>query len=96
MRITTFILTNLRLYFFDKQFGAIANVDMIPCDISVAGRVLAAFPEYLKPEQQVADNLSFLGEMCKTVRTAQIHFVLNFISFFHASIPSYFNLFLLR
>lgn len=49
-----------------RKFGAIANVDMIPCDISVAGRVLAAFPEYLKPEQQVADNLSFLGEMCKT------------------------------
>ena len=30
------------------QFGALAQVDVVPCDISVAGRVLAAFPEKLK------------------------------------------------
>lgn len=33
-------------------------------DISVAGRVLAAFPEKLKPEQRVPDNLSYLGHLC--------------------------------
>lgn len=39
---------------------------MIPCDISVAGRVLALFPEKLKPEQRVPDNLAYLGELAKT------------------------------
>jgi len=48
------------------KFGAIANVDLVPCDISVAGRILATFPEKLKPEQRVADNLSYLGDVCKT------------------------------
>ncbi|KAL3772749.1 hypothetical protein ACHAWO_004111 [Cyclotella atomus] len=47
------------------KFGALAEVDVVPCDISVAGRVLATFPEKLKPHQRVADNLSYLGELCK-------------------------------
>jgi monomeric isocitrate dehydrogenase len=42
-------------------------VDVVPCDISVAGRVLATFPEKLKEGQRVPDNLSYLGEICKTV-----------------------------
>lgn len=42
-----------------------ANVDVKPCDISLAGRVLAAFPEVLQPPQRVPDNLSYIGEMCK-------------------------------
>eukprot|EP00985_Skeletonema_marinoi_P005527 scaffold2397_cov119-Skeletonema_marinoi.AAC.4 len=48
------------------KFGALADVDVVPCDISVAGRVLATFPEKLKPEQRVPDNLAHLGELCKT------------------------------
>jgi len=47
------------------QFAAKADVDVIPCDISVSGRVLAAFPEKLKKSQRVPDNLSYLGELCK-------------------------------
>ena len=43
-----------------------AQVDVVPCDISVAGRVLATFPEKLKPDQRVPDNLAYLGELCKT------------------------------
>lgn len=43
-------------------------MDVVPCDISVAGRVLAAFPEKLKEKQRVPDNLTYLGEICKTVR----------------------------
>merc|ERR1719394_416332 len=35
-------------------------------DISVAGRVLCQFPEYLTPEQRVADELSALGQLAKT------------------------------
>eukprot|EP00561_Arcocellulus_cornucervis_P013549 CAMPEP_0185799880 /NCGR_PEP_ID=MMETSP1322-20130828/566_1 /TAXON_ID=265543 /ORGANISM="Minutocellus polymorphus, Strain RCC2270" /LENGTH=830 /DNA_ID=CAMNT_0028495483 /DNA_START=96 /DNA_END=2588 /DNA_ORIENTATION=- len=49
-----------------SKFGALADVDVVPCDISVAGRVLAAFPEKLKSAKRVPDNLSFLGEICKT------------------------------
>eukprot|EP00569_Conticribra_weissflogii_P005805 CAMPEP_0171337616 /NCGR_PEP_ID=MMETSP0878-20121228/6798_1 /TAXON_ID=67004 /ORGANISM="Thalassiosira weissflogii, Strain CCMP1336" /LENGTH=861 /DNA_ID=CAMNT_0011839259 /DNA_START=114 /DNA_END=2699 /DNA_ORIENTATION=- len=48
-----------------SKFGELANVDIVPCDISVAGRVLAAFPEKLKPDQRVPNNLEFLGELCK-------------------------------
>jgi isocitrate dehydrogenase len=44
----------------------LADIDMIPCDISVAGRVLALFPEKLKPDQRVPDNLAYLGELAKT------------------------------
>mmetsp|Transcript_69881 Transcript_69881/g.103949 ORF Transcript_69881/g.103949 Transcript_69881/m.103949 type:complete len:435 (+) Transcript_69881:194-1498(+) len=52
------------LFFF--QFGGLADIEVTPCDISVAGRVLATFPDYLKDGQKVPDNLAYLGEMCKT------------------------------
>mgnify|MGYP006436306979 CR=1 FL=1 len=32
-------------------------------DISLAGRTLAAFPDYLQPEQRVSDDLAELGEL---------------------------------
>merc|ERR1712212_1446377 len=35
-------------------------------DISVAGRLLAHFPERLTPEQRIPDELSALGELAKT------------------------------
>src|SRR4030095_8742348 len=35
-------------------------------DISLAGRIIAAFPDYLKPEQRQADDLAELGELAKT------------------------------
>ncbi|MFK7949027.1 MAG: NADP-dependent isocitrate dehydrogenase, partial [Saprospiraceae bacterium] len=46
---------------FAKQCG----VEMGIKDISLAGRILASFPSYLKPEQQVADALAELGELVK-------------------------------
>lgn len=49
-----------------SKFASIVDVDVIPCDISVAGRVLSTFPEKLKPDQRVPDNLAYLGEICKT------------------------------
>ena len=49
------------------QFGALAEIDVVPCDISVAGRILATFPEKLKPHQRSAQNLAYLGELCKEV-----------------------------
>ena len=48
------------------QFAALSGIDVVPADISVAGRVLAAFPEKLKEKQRVADNLAYLGEWAKT------------------------------
>jgi len=35
-------------------------------DISVAGRIICQFPEYLTPEQRVPDELAALGELAKT------------------------------
>jgi isocitrate dehydrogenase len=49
-----------------SKFGALVGIDLVPCDISVAGRVLALFPEKLKPDQRVPDNLKYLGELVKT------------------------------
>ena len=48
-----------------KAFSHAAGVDVEIRDISLAGRILAAFPEYLKPEQRVDDALAELGEMVK-------------------------------
>jgi len=50
-----------------SKFSAISLVDVVPCDISLAGRVLAAFPEKLKENQRVPDNLAYLGDLCKKV-----------------------------
>ena len=44
------------------QFSYLANVDVVPVDISVAGRILAAFPEALEESQRVPDNLAYLGQ----------------------------------
>jgi len=49
-----------------NKIGALANIDIVPCDISVSGRVLALFPEKLDAEQRVPDNLAYLGELAKT------------------------------
>ena len=46
---------------FAKQCG----IEMGIKDISLAGRILANFPTYLKPEQQVVDALAELGELVK-------------------------------
>jgi hypothetical protein len=49
-----------------NKIGALADIDIIPCDISVSGRVLALFPEKLQPDQRVPDNLAYLGKIAKT------------------------------
>ena len=40
-----------------------AGIDVQTRDISLAARVLSAFPEYLKPDQRVSDDLAELGEL---------------------------------
>ena len=48
-----------------RAFTAIAGIDVETRDISLAGRILAAFPENLTPGQRVSDDLAILGKMVK-------------------------------
>lgn len=49
-----------------NAFTKAAGVTVELRDISLAGRVLAVFPEYLTPEQRQPDALAELGELAKT------------------------------
>ncbi|HMS85505.1 MAG TPA: NADP-dependent isocitrate dehydrogenase [Nitrospira sp.] len=49
-----------------NAFTRAAGVTVELRDISLAGRVIAVFPEYLTPEQKQHDALAELGEMAKT------------------------------
>jgi isocitrate dehydrogenase len=49
-----------------QAFTKGTGIDVETRDISVAGRILANFPDKLKPEQKVADYLGQLGELAKT------------------------------
>jgi len=46
-----------------KMFTQAADIDVELSDISLAGRVIANFPSYLQPEQQVTDALAELGKL---------------------------------
>lgn len=48
-----------------KTFVQSADIDVETSDISLAGRILAAFPEYLTKEQFHSDDLAALGELTK-------------------------------
>lgn len=49
-----------------KAFTAAAGIEVETRDISLAGRVIAVFPERLTDEQRIGDALSELGELAKT------------------------------
>src|SRR5436189_1765933 len=49
-----------------EAFAGAAGVEVEPSDISLAGRILAQFPDRLDDEQRVPDALSDLGELAKT------------------------------
>ena len=49
-----------------KAFTKTANIEVETRDISLAGRILSNFPEYLKDNQKVADNLAELGQLATT------------------------------
>lgn len=49
-----------------KAFTGAAGVEVELKDISLAGRILAVFPEYLSEEQRQPDALAELGELAKT------------------------------
>lgn len=48
-----------------ERFCASSGVHFELKDISLAGRILATFPEYLRPEQRVEDALALLGDLTK-------------------------------
>ncbi len=49
-----------------EAFAGQAGIDIELRDISLAGRILAQFPDRLTDEQRVADALAELGELAKT------------------------------
>ena len=49
-----------------QAITATADIDVELRDISLAGRVLANFPEFLKEDQKIADALAELGQMATT------------------------------
>jgi len=49
-----------------EAFAQASGVGVELKDISLAGRIIAAFGDYLKPEQRQSDALAELGELAKT------------------------------
>ncbi len=49
-----------------RAFASAADVEVDTRDISLAGRILAQFPDLLTDEQSVSDALTELGELAKT------------------------------
>ncbi|QBO59052.1 NADP-dependent isocitrate dehydrogenase [Chryseobacterium salivictor] len=49
-----------------QAFTKTADIEIVPKDISLAGRILANFPEYLKDDQKVEDALAELGQLATT------------------------------
>ncbi|OFT77762.1 isocitrate dehydrogenase [Corynebacterium sp. HMSC30G07] len=49
-----------------EAFAAQAGIDVETSDISLAGRILAQFPDRLSDEQRIPDALAELGELAKT------------------------------
>jgi isocitrate dehydrogenase len=49
-----------------QKFTKGTGVEVVTSDISLAGRIIANFPENLTPAQKVEDNLAALGALAKT------------------------------
>ena len=58
-------LATYSLYPIVKNFAKKAGVDVVQKDISLAGRVIATFPDALKEDQRIEDELAKLGELVK-------------------------------
>jgi len=60
------LLATYSLYPIVKAFCGTCDINVTMKDISVAGRVLAQFPDKLSDAQKVPDELTNLGELAKT------------------------------
>ncbi|TWI53135.1 isocitrate dehydrogenase [Pseudomonas duriflava] len=49
-----------------KAFTASSGIAVETRDISLAGRIIATFPEYLSDDQKISDHLAELGQLAKT------------------------------
>ncbi|MEP1034814.1 NADP-dependent isocitrate dehydrogenase [Ekhidna sp.] len=49
-----------------KAFAGKAGVNVETRDISLAGRIIAVFPDFLSEDQRIGDSLTELGEIAKT------------------------------
>jgi isocitrate dehydrogenase len=49
-----------------KAYTASSGIEVETRDISLAGRIIANFPDYLTEEQRIGDALAELGELAKT------------------------------
>ena len=49
-----------------QAFAKSAGIALETKDISLAGRIIAAFPEFLTEEQQISNDLAVLGQLAKT------------------------------
>ncbi|WP_299987654.1 NADP-dependent isocitrate dehydrogenase [uncultured Pontibacter sp.] len=49
-----------------QAFTKAADIEVETRDISLAGRIIATFPENLSEEQKQSDDLAYLGELAKT------------------------------
>jgi isocitrate dehydrogenase len=58
-------LATYSFYPIVKSYTKAANVGMETKDISLAGRILSQFPQYLSDDQKVSDDLAELGELAK-------------------------------
>jgi isocitrate dehydrogenase len=48
-----------------QRFAAAAGVSVGSKDISLSGRILATFPDFLKEDQRIPNDLAELGELVK-------------------------------
>ncbi|KPM48993.1 NADP-dependent isocitrate dehydrogenase [Jiulongibacter sediminis] len=49
-----------------EAYAGKAGIEVETRDISLAGRIIANFPDFLKEDQQISDALAELGELAKT------------------------------
>ena len=56
-----------------RMFAAPAGINVETRDISLSGRIIAAFPERLKPEQKIGDHLAELGALCLKTSFSRHH-----------------------
>ena len=49
-----------------RRFAKAAGITVGTKDISLAGRILATFPDHLSDDQRISDDLAALGELVKT------------------------------
>ena len=50
-----------------QAFSSTAGIALETRDISLAGRIIALFPDVLAPEQRQSDDLAYLGELATTL-----------------------------